>query len=204
MLEDCDHRRARGGWLEDAVLNRCSFPIGPRNTWSNVAYPLVGLGIVLLHPSSAAWAMLFALTLLGIGSGAYHGWKTRLTNRMDWAGMYAVFAGLIVHGIAPAHLATPWIMVVAGAIIAWLFAFQLSKVDLNTQIGFMLAVASIPAFLLGAWELALVSIWIFGFGFLAWRDDKMLGGKSLGLWGHAIWHVLTAIAIGFMFIAQER
>ncbi len=42
MATPCSRLRSRGGWAEDLMGDRCSFPIGPWNTWSNVAYLLAG------------------------------------------------------------------------------------------------------------------------------------------------------------------
>lgn len=195
----CDHRRARGGWWEDATLERCAFPIGPRNTWSNLAY--VGAGLTLLAIGSPpATVMAGSLVVLGIGSGLYHGYKTIWANRLDHVGMYLTFGALSVHGIAPFHPTIPYLMITTGILLAVLFSYVIPGINLDVQMGLLLWYAGIPAFLGGHANWAVLSMAIFLLGFVAWQMDKHR--LLVGLWGHAIWHIATAVAIALMFMAQ--
>ncbi|MGD9525041.1 MAG: hypothetical protein AB7P61_07600 [Gemmatimonadales bacterium] len=200
-MADCAHLRARGGWSEDACLGRCSFPIGPRNTWSNAAYVLAGVVVVLLDRTLAGWVMAGSLVMLGLGSGLYHGFKTLWANRLDHVGMYLTFGALAVHASAPRHPVTPWLMLVTGVALAVLLSYVIPRVSLDLQMGMLLWFSMIPAVLLGSASLALLSFGVFLAAYLCWQLDKHRA--LLRLWGHALWHILTAAAIAMMYLAAK-
>jgi hypothetical protein len=58
---------------------------------------------------------------------------------------------------------------------------------------------SIRGFLLGRTLLSVLSLGIFAVAFAAWLLDKHT--TVLSRFGHALWHLLTAAAIGHMFAA---
>jgi len=203
VKDSCADRQLRGGWLEGALADGCEFPIEPRNTWSNLAYPLAGWIFYFNHGSATAWALALALTALGVGSALYHGLKTRWANKLDLFGIYWVFGALLVHGMAPYAPATPWVMGVAGFVLAALLVYAIPAVNLDLQVGILLGFSTIAACLNGSWQLALAALGVYLLGFGAWNIDKS-HQTWLGLWGHAIWHVLTAIAVPLTFLAQLR
>ena len=199
MTEPCAQLQRRGHWAEDALDGRCDFPIGPRNTWSNLAYPLCGVALVRLDPSPAAWTMASALLCLGVGSGLYHGFKTLWANRLDWTGMYLVFGCLSVHGLAPSHPAVPWLMALTGILLAVLFAYVVPNVSLEVQMGVLVWFSALQGILAGHWQLVVLGMGTFVLAFGIWQLDQR---RVTGKWGHATWHVLTAIAIPLLFLAQ--
>lgn len=201
-MESCNRRQMRGGWAEDAALKRCVFPIGPRNTASNLAYPIAsGVVLWLDHRTTAAWVMAIALALLGLGSGLYHGLKVVWANNCDRAGMYLVFGSLVVHGIVPAHPATPWLMAGTGLLLAASLVYAIPATNLDVQMGVLFWFAAIAAFLHGAVVLPVVSLLLFVVGYACWQLDKARA-SVVGLWGHALWHILTAGAIALLYLAQ--
>src|ERR1041385_733244 len=119
-MRTCTELQNDGGWAEDQIVKRCSFPIGPINTWTNLAYVLAGL-LVWSH-GLAGHDFAGQLVFLGIGSGLYHGFKTWLTARFDDAGMYLVYGGLAVYSVAPTAKLTPWFMLLVGSLLSWRFA----------------------------------------------------------------------------------
>lgn len=202
-LETCQTLQQRGGWAEDVLDGKCDWPIAWRNTYSNAAYWLVAYLLLSVRPIvPAAWAMALALALLGLGSALYHGTKRGWANRCDVAGMYAVFGGLAVHALDPSHPMIPFLMVGGGAVLGYLFAFKLAAINLNAQMGLLLALASIRPMLHGGRWLAIGSLVVFGLAYEAWTLDRQR--KLVGVWGHALWHVLTAAAIGLLFLAQGK
>lgn len=200
MSESCEHRRRRGGWTEDRALGRCAWPIGPRNTWSNLAYPAVGWSVLALDPASAmAWVFAGAMTVLGIGSALYHGFKTIWANQLDHVGMYLVFGSLLVAAMAPEHPYAPLAMAVSGLVLAVIFAYVV-KVSLDAVMGVLLWFTYVGVALEGDMLLGGISLALFTVGYTAWQLDKAKH-PMIGLWGHAVWHILTAAALGAMFLA---
>lgn len=222
MTDSCERLRRRGGWLDDLLSGRCAFPISPRNTWSNAAYLLSGaLPVLATGGSAAGWVMGIALAALAIGSGLYHGLKAKWANDLDLAGMCLVFGALSVHGFDTFSTVTPWLMAGVGALFAAAFVY-LKPGNLDKLIGVWLLFASIPAFLRGTDWLAVLSIALYGFAYIAWNLDTW-GGRLHQAWrdadpatrgpppplppivgrnGHAIWHELTGPATALMFVAQ--
>jgi hypothetical protein len=200
MATPCSRLRSRGGWAEDLMGDRCSFPIGPWNTWSNVAYLLAGCYIWGWDRSLAGIVMGWSLVILGVGSLLYHGFKTVETNKMDRAGMYLVFGALSIHAL-PATEWTPWVMLLTGILLAVLFNYVLNNVNLDVQMGVLFYYTLAAGLMYGDRELSLQSFGVFCGALLAWQMDKR-GSKWVGKYGHALWHCLTALAIPMMYLAQ--
>jgi hypothetical protein len=196
---DCARLIARGGWGEDRALARCAFPIGPRNTASNAAYPMAGLALYLRYPTPETAAFAVCLLALGLGSAAYHGWKTIQTNNLDWAGMYAVFVALVLHAVAPGLGWWAWLTVPTAGTFAYLFAYRLNGLGLNAHMGLFLLLAMLPPLLHGHALLALVGFGLFLLAYGCWTLDHRT--RVMGLWGHALWHILTAAAIATVYAA---
>lgn len=217
----CARRIARGGWYEDVVLHRCQFPIGPYATWTNVAYPLAGLVGVWADPTPTAWAMLAALTILGAGSFVYHGFKTVWANRLDWLGIWAVFAALAVHPIAPDWKGITLVMLAAATAGALLLTYAFRQIGANMLIGVLLVLGLLPVFWSGGWGLGLASLacflagkfwWTIGTAALNPAGLLLVGGLTRALgptvvhWlrmvGHGNWHIATAGAFLLAYLAQ--
>lgn len=198
---DCQALENRGNWWEDQLAGRCSFPIGPVNTWSNLAYILVG--ILLLPRAVAGGASLIAL---GIGSGLYHGFKTVFTDQLDNAGMYLVFGGILV--LAVADKQTPVVTLlefVVGTALAWrLVWFQQPDVVENAVMGCAVGASAMGVGLRGHPWLALAALVLMAVAYLVfWQADQARAPwlKSAGLsrWGHGLWHILTAAGTYLLF-----
>lgn len=201
MTTSCDHLIRRGGWAEEALLGSCTPPIGPRNTWSNLAYVAVAailLAFLGYTPQTAV--MAFALTVLGIGSGLYHAYKTIWANRLDHVGMYLVFGALSTYGIVGNHPAAWYLMLATGALLAGLFTYTGIKASLDIQMGVLFYFTLMAACVHGNVKLALAALGLFLLGFVAWHLDKRRS-PLVGKWGHALWHDFTAPAIGLMYLA---
>ena len=88
-------RRPNVDWCE---LQQCSWVVEPANTASNLAYLLVGLGLIWLARGSASQHLrLFgpAAVVVGLCSGIYHASYTFALQILDFAGMY-VFTYLLL------------------------------------------------------------------------------------------------------------
>lgn len=201
MTDDCTRRIARGGWAEDRLAHRCTAPIGPWNTASNAAYLFVGLALLHRDPSPATWAMAVALGALAVGSGIYHAVKTHWSNQMDWIGMYMTFAALTVHAIVPTSTAAPWVMMALGAVLAWRWAVVLNGIGLNIQMGTFLVLSLLPGFFGETPNYhAPLALALFVGSYVLWHLDRM-DPSPTGRYGHALWHVGTAVAIGHAYLS---
>ena len=160
-LIHCKLLQTRGGWNEDQICNRCTFPIGPYNTYSNIAYVIAGLYLLIRNQSLAYIVMCLALIALGLGSGIYHGFKTPFSNKLDWVGMYLVFGALSVHGINPNASLTPYLMAATGILLAVIFSFVLNKIPLEVQMGLLYWFSSISVVLNGHYQTAFIVLDIF-------------------------------------------
>jgi predicted membrane channel-forming protein YqfA (hemolysin III family) len=199
-----DVKPCRGDWAE-ARLRGCQgglaatgIPVEPFNTFSNLAYLAAGWVVAIRFGTLAAAILGASLTLLCIGSAMYHGTKTMWGARLDHAGMYAVFGALAIYCVSPPHPALPYVMLTGAILFAVGFAIVLPG-DINARMGLLLALMSIRGFLLGRTLLSALSLGIFALAFAAWLLDKRT--TVLSRFGHALWHVLTAAAIGLMFAA---
>lgn len=194
----------RGGWAEDWARytgdpTRQRHPIGPRNTWSNLMYAVVGVLLASrFQDSQSAW-MAMSLCILAVGSAAYHAFKTVAANRLDWIGMYAVFGALVGHAWWPAHTGT---MAMASAGIVGLYA-QRGWKNADWHMAVALGLAIIPLLRSGHWLPVWHVLLLFGIGYAAWQADRRRM-PFVGLWGHALWHVFTALAIGLLFASQHE
>lgn len=197
----CPERRALGRWWEDSLGDPedCTFPIAPINTYTNVAYVLVG---IFSWPVS--WAFGLAMILLGVGSGLYHGFKTVSMDRLDNAGMYLVYGGLVVYSMAPGERVTPFVMLGIGALLAWRFAFLAVPDDVETiLLGAFVAFVTLTVALHGHPWLALLSLSILGLSYILWWADvqrnALLARCGLKRWGHGLWHLGTAVGTYLSF-----
>jgi hypothetical protein len=195
----CVELQSRGSWREDAEWGRCSFPIGPVNTISNIAYVLAGVVVALTSPTFAGYFCSGAFIALGIGSGLYHGLKRGWTGRLDVATMYVAFAGLFGSVL-------PMTFVISVSIGLGLYGYftrpWLQTHWLEQDMGILLGLALIMSIAQGAWEWAVVSVISFVVGYLAWQLDYRR--LYLGRWGHGIWHVMTAMGFLFLWMGMNK
>ena len=193
---DLRHRKAVGGWAEDALSTRTAWPIAPWNTWSNAAYVLVGIALGQTAPVVA-----IALGYLGFASGWYHGKpapieRTRDANRLDRSGMGAVFGALLAYGLgAPVP-----VQLVAAVVPAWIAARIGLKQSMTLLMAQLLWAPVLLGFLVGSAWWTGASLLLFALAYVAWHLDRARS-RLVGRWGHALWHVLTAAAIGGLVLA---
>lgn len=187
---------ARGGWQEDAVLDRDGPPFGPRNTWSNAAYGAAGVGIYAAAPSLETGILMAMCWMLMFGSGVFHAFKTTYHNAHDHVGMYAVFGALAVYGWwanpfeSAARAAT---MLLAAFGLAWGATYVQRRIPLDTIIGVLLAGCLIPV-ALADYPYALWTLGLYVVAYIAQRLDHAKSPLT-SVWGHAIWHLGSAGAI---------
>lgn len=200
-MEPCEKLRQRGGWAEDEALGRCFYPIGPRNTYSNIAYVVAAIWVGLARPGIHAALMGGALISLAYGSWRYHAEKTVTANLLDRMGMGLVFSVLACCALFADRsyflILTACVTLLGTA----LFTLVLPSKYVDVQVGIGLTIGLLGALWHGAIDAAVASMVLFLMAYGVWHLDKAKS-RYIGLWGHAIWHVLTAAAIGQMFLAQ--
>lgn len=198
LSPECLAKEQKGGWWEDLLEGRCTFPIGPRNTWSNLFYIMAGCTV---WPHT--WAGGLSLMLLGVGSFLYHGYKTVFTDNLDNSGIYLVMGTLLTYVafrlFRPDLVSTiigQSLMLSVGLLLAWrLQWFPMPAVMENIVIGIVVGVASLVLFLHGQALDAFVGLFLFAVAYLVcWQMDRART-YWWPKWGHAHWHILTAAAL---------
>lgn len=199
----------RGMWAEGIALARNGPPYEPRNTISNAAYPVAAVVASLLWPSPNNWMFVLSMLWLGIGSAAYHAYKNRFTNQLDWSGMLCVLGALIGNGLDPTdRMGGTLVGIVVGAGMA--FIWPLMHVNAVLAMGGVAAIVgplvrdpitTIP-FLFAA-------VFTFASAYTFWKADRALGSdlartrllaaEPHKLWGHAYWHILTALTFALLW-----
>lgn len=173
------------------------------NSWSNVAYPLVGWGLAVLlgwHQHAITFAV--SMTTLGVGSGVYHWVGGSTTRPLDWAGMYAVFVALVMVGTAPYQQPGTTLFIVAAIAVLSGAIVAAGLVGADAMLGVGLVLSLLPPALHGgtAAGLAGVSLLLFLVAKVFHSADNRREGW-VGRYGHAWWHAWTALAFDAAFLA---
>lgn len=194
-----DFLPCRTPWWEDALGGSCDngkVPVGPRNTYSNLAYAACGLFLYWLHGTPESLVMAASLGFLCLGSMAYHAVPGRFTAALDHAGMYATFLALATYAAGGT-----WIPMLAAAVGGALVFQLLVRADLNAMMGVFLWIAGVAAWHRGTYWLLFLSATGFVAAMCFWLLDKRR--ELVGRWGHAAWHIGTSISISCMYLAQR-
>lgn len=203
----------RGGWWEALALRRLQPPFEPRNTWSNLAYAIVGVGAAWWYGLGESAVFAVAMVMLATGSALYHATKTLPANRADWMGMMAVGGVLVPHGWLPVGTLHAWVMLLVGGGMGLWYTYQSRtgpdgkprRLHFDHVVAGMVALASVYPMIHGQWRLTLGAWGLFGLAYLCWQGDRRRWSplRVWGMWGHAAWHVLTAVAFGVLYHAQH-
>lgn len=191
--------RERGMWREDLLRGRMSPPFGIFNTWSNLAYIVVGLLLLVWDRSAETWVLAGALCLLGVFSGLYHALKRVWANRLDQFGIYLVLGAQGVFGYAGGYAWTWLAMLLTGWGLGWFIVYHLDHKKVEGPAAVSILMSFLPGMAMGRWELA-APMGVLVVSYLCWMDDKPSGAGLLGLWGHALWHIGTAVALGWKHV----
>jgi len=190
----------------------------PANTWSSFAFALVAGWIALRLrrrdrfesaglPAPEAWLFVGSLLLVGLGSAFYHASLTFVGQVFDVSGMYLVATFILLHRLGPRwNLPPVWSVlgfVVANAV---LMAAQVTTPSLRRVVFAVLLIAALAV----EWRLAKAGrAWLaggaglMGLAFAIWVADRLrLACSPDGLLqGHALWHVLGAVASGCLYLS---
>jgi predicted membrane channel-forming protein YqfA (hemolysin III family) len=196
----------------------CAWVVEPSNAWSNVAYVLVGVWI-LWHRRAALGTALTAIgvaaILLGLGSFSFHATGVRVFEVVDVSGMYLI-SGLALTFALQRLLA--WSDAVAVAFfVAVVLASSLLMIGLGNDGIVMFGVQTFAAVALEVHLRARtppgVAVWLvramaaMAIGLVIWVLDlkgALCDPDNHVVTGHAVWHVLTAVAVLCFYRFQER
>ena len=183
--------------------------VEPWNTWSNAAYLIIGLSHAFAwrrRPSFLAFSA--AMVLLGLGSLLFHASVTHLFRMVDVAGMFAVACALA----ALATAAHGWRRAYAGWFVAWiLICAARFQWGFPTEVVLVTAcVVSLPVLAVAYADSRRARLWIAGalfsmtwaFVFRVWDMQGSMCLPEAGIvQGHALWHLLSAVALLCLFRA---
>ena len=192
----------------------------PANTWSSLAFVVAAFWVLVRIRSSdrgrtalsRAEAGLFvsALAIVGLGSAFYHARLTFFGQVLDVSGMYLIATFILLHRLGPRFRLPPRGSVVAFVIAnAALMVAQVTTPSLRRVVFGVLLVAALvvewqasrrgrPWLLRGTALMALAfAIWTLD------RECLVCAPESL-LQGHALWHILGAIAAACLFKSYEE
>jgi hypothetical protein len=191
----------------------------PSNTWSSLAYALIGL-MVLAHsyslPNKKPFTWLFGLLLclmmltIGIGSAFYHASLTFIGQFADFSGMYLMSSFILVYALYRRY-SLPEINVVLGylglnTILALLLYFV--PETRRTLFGLLLILALIlEIYYANSAKPSINRYWfyggllIFALAYAVWiiDDERILCSPESWIQGHALWHLLGAISNGMLY-----
>ena len=203
----------------------------PANSWSNLGFVVAGL-VIAWHARSASSASLMpvglqtafacVVVLLGPASAAMHATQSSLGGHLDLLSMYliagfaAAYAWMRVARRGPVFFATAYACFVLGCELAGLWTRPVPVVQYAGNLAFAMLLITAVALEARLWRRGETRRRV-GFGFVALGSMLV----AFGIWimsqhgwcapeswlqGHAVWHVLCAVAAYFLYrlYASER
>lgn len=195
----------------------------PLAAYSNLAYVVVGGLVLASRPVSAsptnllrtqpAYATLYGIMAIAIGAGSffYHASLSRVGEWFDLMGMYALTGFLVLYNLARLRALTGKLF---GAFyLALLAALGLGLILANDWQQVYMAALVVGALVLEGlvlakrhpqvrWRYLAGGVGCFAVGALFWANSAP--GEWCGRLGpippHAVWHTLSAIAAGLLFL----
>lgn len=205
------------GWETASVsfceARLCASVVEPSNAWSSMAYVALGAWLMTRPEARRSWLLggvAIANVMIGLGSFAFHATGTFAGELVDLFGMF-LLSGLLlafalgrVRGWTDRQIGLAWVgLVVAPMAIVLvvkpagipLFALELVSgivLELRAKVR-----GHSPQFRYFAQALGLVTT-----AFAIWVTDKtglVCDPDNHAITGHAVWHVLNAIAVTRLF-----
>lgn len=191
----------------------CGWVAEPSNAWSSFGYVAIALWLFTRPAARASWllkAVAFAGLMIGIGSFVFHGTGTFAGELVDLSGMF-LLSGMMLSlalgrawRLGRASIGVLWafftLMPMATVFIVKPAGIPLFALELNLAIGLEVWLwrrRESPHFRFFGQALGLVTgafvVWTLDITRVACAPDNHL------VTGHAVWHVLNAIAIARLF-----
>jgi len=209
-------------WCEEEL---CAWVVNPADTWTNIAY--IVLGFVMWRATRRSGdrrLVLFGPTSIcvGVGSFAYHASYTYFFQFFDFVGMFMFLFAVIATNAARLRWVSverQWAFFLAGVC---LFS-GLVPILTETSIPIQSLVALLIALILGQeyavhraesndaapvprglFYIALVFMAVATSFSLADLTRVLCDPSNHFFQGHAVWHVLTAVALYFLFLFYSK
>lgn len=192
----------------------------PVNAWSSLAFVLVALwaihrrgGKIAPRPGELSltdhWLFIGSLVATGLGSFFYHASFTFAGQVLDVSGMYFIATFILFHRLGPRWSLEPGMLAAAFVTLnAALMVGQVTSPSLRRIVFGLLLAAALSV----EWSFARAGRrWLaFGCGvmlvaFAIWFVDRqrLICSPTSILQGHALWHLLGAIAAACLFRSYE-
>jgi hypothetical protein len=197
----------------------------PANTWSSFGFVLVGLLVIgqsredvrrlrsSMMTRQRAYPMVYgiALVVIGLGSAFYHASLTIAGQFVDVMGMYLLACFILLYNVSRLTALNGKTFVLACLALNLVLAYVLLEFPALRRyiFGAIVIAALLPEyrvrkqkkpqingfFLQAAW-------WILIVAFTIWTLDitKVLCNPNSWLQGHALWHLLGALAAGLLYL----
>ena len=168
----------------------------PANTWTSLAFVIAGAAVLLRARNVQSRIFGAILIFLGIGSAYYHATLTFSGQFIDVLGMYLVATLVLFHAIdrramiSPARLGAMYIAtnIALASILYWIPIVRRAVFGVIVVLFIALERAHARKLMraVGVLVLAFV-VWILDYYRIACNSSSVLQG-------HALWHILGAIA----------
>jgi predicted membrane channel-forming protein YqfA (hemolysin III family) len=193
----------------------------PANTVSSLGFLVVALWVATRPARREAtrrsalghaetWLFVGSLVWVGLGSAFYHASLTFVGQVIDVSGMYLVATFILLHRLGPRwRLAPLWSALGFVLANALLMAVQVSAPSLRRVVfGVLLVTALIVEWRssrAGRRWLAKGAL-LMAVAFLIWVVDwqRMVCAPQSLVQGHAVWHLLGALAAACLFKSYEK
>lgn len=192
----------------------------PANTWSSLAFVVAAVWIALrlrsseraraALPPAEAGLFMAALALVGFGSAFYHATLTFIGQVVDVAGMYLVATFILLHRLGPRfHLPPIGSVLVFVTVNAALMAGQITTPSMR-RVAFGVLLVLALAIEWGSsrrgrpWLARGALLMILAFVIWALDRERVICDPESLLQGHAVWHILGALAAGCLFRSYEE
>jgi len=202
-------------WCEEKL---CSFIVTPFNTWTNLAFILVGFLMWRRTRNSENDVLRFfstAAVLVGFSSLIYHATLNYFTQVFDFFGMY-LFTTIML--MANLRRTGKWPTGKAGSRLFWIWVFSLTTV---TSLSFLIHIPSQIYVLFLVIAIVVTELkqtakhrkyfWasclcMLSAGIISALDAARVLCFPENHWfqGHGVWHLITATALWFAFLHTEN